>query len=282
MRTRFQPLRSGSGRLSGGLLAQARRNRQRGVSLFITLVMMLLALIIVLGALAVSNLNESLVGNQSDAQRAYGAAEALLDAAQRDIRLNGRYCTGALGQNGTNNTIVPGAATPLTCTTRYPTDGDASRVDYMQILSSTSMVGAIDTCATNATFRGVCISDSPTNTAFLTSAINNGGAQNGLTNGATYTQSGDPDYASGVNVGSISTALANGGYYWVEIFPYNVMSMALTGAGGVAVPDGTYPYVFRITAIANGLRGTTVSVLRTYYVPYPMNGSGVANVGNGP
>jgi len=254
MRPHLQPLRPGPG-------------RQRGVSLFITLVMMLLALIVVLGALAVSNLNESLVGNQSDAQRAYGAAEALLDAAQRDIRLNGRYCTGALGQAGNNTTIITGQT--LNCTTRYPSDGDASRVDYMQILG---LVGGINTCAGSGAFQGVCVSDSPTNAGFLASAVNNGGAQL-LTNSAAYTQSGDADYASSVTLGgSASTALASNGGYWVEIFPYNVMSMALTGAGGVAVPDGTYPYVFRITAMARGLRGNTVSVLRTYYVPYPRNG----------
>ena len=257
MRPQLQPLRPGPA-------------RQRGVSLFITLVMMLLALITVLGSLAVSNLNESLVGNQSDTQRSYGAAEALLDAAQRDIRLNGRYCTGALGQAGNNSTIVSGQTLP--CTTRYPTDGDASKADYMQILSSASMVGQINLCANNATFRGVCISDSPTNTAFLTNTVGGGSGAETWDLGAAYTQSGDPDYAAGVTLGdSASTALADKGRYWVEIFPYNIMSAALGGAAGVAVPDGTYPYVFRITAMAKGLRGGTVSVLRTYYVPYPLH-----------
>jgi type IV pilus assembly protein PilX len=63
---------------------------QRGVSLFIVMVILLLSLLVVLGALNMTNLNEAIVGNQSDAQRAYGAAEALLDAARLDIRLNGR------------------------------------------------------------------------------------------------------------------------------------------------------------------------------------------------
>jgi len=272
MRTHFKSLRSDPGRSPRWLV---RRSRQRGVSLFIILVILLLALIIVLSALAVSNLNESLVGNQSDAQRSYSAAEALLEAAQRDIRLNGRYCTGALGQTGANNTIVIGQT--LSCTTRYPTDGDANKADYMQILSSGSMVGAINTCApvANTAFRGVCISDSPINAAFLTDTVDQSGGAEQWSNGATYTMGGDSsDFASGVNVGSAFTSLnSNGndrGRYWVEIFPYNIMSIGMGGAAGIAVPDGTYPYVFRITAMAKGLRGTTLSVMRTYYVPYPL------------
>ena len=256
----FQPLRLGPARSPGELPAFARRGRQRGVSLFITLVMLLLALIVVLGALAVGNLNESLVGNQSDAQRAYGAAQALLDAAQRDIRLNGRYCTSALGGNsGTNDTID---GTPLGCTGRYPADGDASKGDYMQILGT---IGGANKCAGAGAFLGVCIADSPTNSDFDAHKVGATGSPQATDNGATYAA-----YASGVSVGSASTQLNNNGHYWVEIFPYNVMSIGLTGSGGVAVPDGTYPYVFRITAMAGGLRGSTLSVLRTYYVPYPM------------
>ena len=56
-------------------------SRQRGVSLFIVMIILLLTLVLVMGGLAMTNLNESIVGNQSDAQRTYGAAQALIAAA---------------------------------------------------------------------------------------------------------------------------------------------------------------------------------------------------------
>ncbi|MDR2220775.1 MAG: pilus assembly protein [Methylobacillus sp.] len=253
--------------------------RQRGVSLFVVMVVLLLALILVLGGVSVSILNESLVGNQSDQQRAYAAAEALIDSAQRDIRLNnGLYCLpGGLGATGTNATLKQGADPAPACTVRYP----ANKAGYAQMLNTSAIVGTINTCAANATYRGVCISDSPTELTFQASAINNGGAQL-LSNGAGYNQFtaslGNVNWGDGASAGSTSLALGLGGAaqnfkgaYWVEIFLYNSASGAV-GSGipaNVPVPDSSYPFIFRITALAQGLRGGTVSVLRTYYVPYP-------------
>jgi len=239
---------------------------QRGVSLFIVLVILLLSLIVVLGGLAVSNLNEALVGNQSDAQRAYGAAQALLEAAQRDIRLNGRYCEAALGQEGINSQ-VEGA--PVKCTLRYPSD--SRRNDY----SDLAILIGLNNCGTGK-YAGVCISGNPTNPQFQTSQFTND--KNGLLkNAADYTTgapAGSADYGGTGRVGggesATSLALGTGknsrGKYWVEIFQYNSEnSQKINGP----VPDGTYPFIFRITVRVQGLRRDTVSVLRTYYIAYP-------------
>lgn len=270
-------------------MKKAALHRQRGVSLFIVLVVLLLALIIVLGGMVVANLNESLVGNQSDAQRAYGAAEALLNAAQRDILLNGRFCdAAAIGGTGTNATIqtetqtgTPAAAS--NCTARYPREGDGPR-DYVSLVSSIGL----GKCGTTAgVWTGVCISGDPASAQFETSTINNGTTSNAeqWDNGVDYNNkyistlaggANNSDYGNNVQAGSTSLALTGSslsssrGKYWVEVFPYNVMSTALAGTPNVPVPDGTYPFVFRITAMAKGLKSGTVSVLRTYYVPYPM------------
>jgi type IV pilus assembly protein PilX len=254
--------------------------RQRGVSLFIVLIILLLSLIVVLGGLAVANLNESIVGNQSDAQRAYGAAEGLLDAAQRDIRLNGRFCNAAgIGQDGENPTFIAGQA--FKCTLRYPSDGDWSD-DYAAIVGS---VGGQNNCGTGK-YIGICISGNPTNKNFQTLVIaTDDGTQTWL-NGADYTNpylnildsdTNGIDYSSAAAAGSGATAVglamgtgqASRGKYWVEIFPYNINTTALSGVQNVPIPDGTYPFIFRITAMARGLKSGTVSVLRAYYVPYP-------------
>jgi len=250
--------------------------RQRGVSLFVVLVIMLLSLIVALGGLMVANLNESIVGNQSDSQRAFGAAEALLDAAQRDIRTNGRECNAAaLGESGTDG-----------CTLRYPRD----MADYVEMVMDSNIVGGISNCSTNATYAGVCISGDPTNTQFNTSKVNLNNDTAPWKNGANYLTPqqniknvNNPDFGGSAVAGSGASAASLAltgpagstprGRYWVEIFPYSVASLALNQPEtkqNVPTPDGTYPFVFRITAIAKGLKGGTFSVLRTYYVPYPM------------
>jgi Tfp pilus assembly protein PilX len=260
--------------------------RQRGFSMFIVMVILLLTLILVLGGLSMMNLNESLVGNQSDAQRAYGAAQALVDAAKRDIRLNGRYCnagpsgqpTGNLGTTGPSvvNLYYTSGATPLAatstpiCTLRFPRNMD----DYNQMLGA-SVVG-LGHCASAAPYTGVCISNGPTNPNFTSATIDDSlsGAEQ-WSNGVNYTQyAGDSvDYGSGAAVGGGSVSLALGdadrGRYWVEVFPFAINPIGLGGSANAPAPDSGYPFVFRITAMAKGIRGGTVSVLRTYYMPYP-------------
>jgi type IV pilus assembly protein PilX len=240
----------------------------------------------------VTHLNESRVGNQSDSQRAYAAAQALLDAAQRDIRQNGPNCNAPyMGASGKNDGVA--------CTLRFPRD----QPDYNRMLhgSNTSGKTEMGTCAKTAPFEGVCFSSGPTDPDVALSAPNlvvtdssqlsttdGSGIQtllNGLTYNNTYIAALDGvatgvDYGQGVKAGGgtsdPSLALGSRGQYWIEIFPYNINSSALNGgpAGGadtmsVPVPDLSYPFVFRITARATGLRDGSVSVLRTYYVPLP-------------
>jgi len=81
------------------------------------------------------------------------------------------------------------------------------------------------------------------------------------------------NYGGGATTGnSVALAAAAGGTYWVEVFHY-FNACSISGCDSrIVVPDPFYPFVFRITALANGLRGSsTQSVLRTYYTPYPDN-----------
>lgn len=268
--------------------------RQRGISMFIVMIILLLALILVFGGLTVTNMNESLVGNQSDAQRAYGSAQALINAAQRDIRLNGRDCgpvdTAPPGTAGQNPYYPLTSAATTNCTVRFP----RNMAEYTQLQTKIMAAGK---CASNSldagVYEGICFSDGPTDPNFLSATVNDGAA--GIqqwANGATYTQfvgKLDDNGDAGVNYGSNSsnsnvatgsgTSLAlsgasvdtDKGRYWIEVFPYNTASISLGDSGGVPLPDSSYPFVFRITALARGLRGDTVSLLRAYYVPYPGN-----------
>ncbi|MDR0274563.1 MAG: hypothetical protein LBI48_04320 [Burkholderiaceae bacterium] len=272
---------------------------QRGISMFIVMVILLLAMILVLGGISVANLNESLVGNQSDAQRAYGAAQALMDTAQRDIRLNGRNCNavtfGAMGTNGDFQVMSGTTSVAAQCFLRFPRDID----DYMTLVTSGNIPQSA--CATNAVANGnlvgVCIPVGPTDAMFRGDRFNNGDLNTNaqqwdnanLRNGALYAQfvgaldatgavdnNGNPvgrSYGSNAQLGTtgtaLTTAMSNGGY-WVEIFPYNVNQVGADTLGNAPVPDEAYSFVFRITVIARGLKGGTVSVLRSYYTPAPM------------
>jgi hypothetical protein len=60
---------------------------QQGIALLTVLVLLLLSLTAVLGALRYSNLNEAMLGNTSDYNRTFAAAEALVRDAEIDIRV---------------------------------------------------------------------------------------------------------------------------------------------------------------------------------------------------
>jgi type IV pilus assembly protein PilX len=59
---------------------------QRGFSLFIVMIMLLLSALLVVGGARMAQLLESVAGNQREHQRAFEAAEATLLDAERDIR----------------------------------------------------------------------------------------------------------------------------------------------------------------------------------------------------
>ena len=60
--------------------------RQRGVALFVVLVFVMLSMLLALWASRTSLFNELVVGNDADYQRAFEAAQALLQDAELDIR----------------------------------------------------------------------------------------------------------------------------------------------------------------------------------------------------
>jgi uncharacterized membrane protein len=94
---------------------------------------------------------------------------------------------------------------------------------------------------------------------------------------------GAANYSDNANVGDFNL-FNNGngvnGVYWVEIFSVgnNTAMMPNAKLNAPPLPDPLYPYIFRITVMAWGLKlntasrlkSSTVSILRVYYVPYPV------------
>ena len=223
---------------------RASRQRQRGISLFTILVLLLLTMLLVLGAMRLSLFNESIVGNQADAQRAYAASEALLRNAEADIRANGLHC----------------AANAASC--RFPRDMQ----DYMDMALASQ-----GTCSDTAANKGVCMPSSPNERKFQADYIM--ATQAGETEAPAMSQSTAASYttfAEAAKSGDADLSLAaSKGQYWVEVYPYNVAGSAQFDSSTYPIPDNTYPFIFRITARAEGLKSGTVSILRSYYVPFP-------------
>ena len=249
-----------------------RVHRQSGAALIAVLALLLLSLMAVMGAFRVANLNESMLGSTSDYSRAFAAAEALMRDAEMDIE--GRrppYTNQVDGNIG-----LPCRPDPETSTTSIKSmDGylgcrNAAAANTPWFPKSNEDFDSVTdiVAANNADLRckeGICA-------PLTTTALAN--LENDLVNmtplGATYGQftrkntfDADPGVSSNPIL-SPGDGVARG-WYWVEIFRYNVN----TPAFGAAIPTEKKPFIFRITVVALGLKPGTRVVLRSVVVPFP-------------
>jgi type IV pilus assembly protein PilX len=272
-------------------------SKQRGVSLIVVLIFLLLAIITVLGAFRSSFLNEKMVGNESDYNRAFAAAEALIRDAEMDIRgrrppYNFPQADGNLGfpcrptTNGspTEITSKPGyenscrlrntAATPNTTMPWFPRGND--EFDEVENI--------VITQGTNRCLAGICFPQNMTDMANIEALLidpNTIGVPYGSFTRTDLNVNLDNSKSNAL----LTTTPAGGtnpaiprvstqGWYVIEAFRYGT---AISG-GGVShpatqlKPDPANSVVYRITAVVRGLRGTVV-VLKSTFVPNPANQS---------
>lgn len=228
--------------------------RERGVSLIVVMVMLLLGTIIVLGSTRVGWLNEKLVGNQSDYQRTFAAAEAALRDAERDIKgLNedGTVCNTSAAFVGCRNF---GAGLAF-----FPQDEDD--LDTLK-----ARLG------TNVCLQGICLpaSTSTFTTATFSTNLSSMTAGTGTSAiAATYGQfTGLTPAAQG---NPLLTGSAARAWYWVEVFHYEAASGIIQSTGNQPTPDLAHPFVYRITAYVQGQKAGSRVWLRSVYVPRPQN-----------
>jgi len=222
------------------------RARQQGVSLFVVLVMVLLTTLLVLWGSRSALLNEMITGTDSDYQRALEAAQAMVKDAEFDIkgeRPDGSPCSGT-------GCRVWGALDIAGGKVFYPETAN----EFMDLQAAVGQ--STPSCA-----AGICVPDhvedefwksEPTLTAMKSKAALYG-AHTGAVGGAI----GNP-----LLVNSPTRA-----WYWVEILPYDEASKAAGGAAYQFGPDEKLrPFVYRITAIAQGLKPSTRAVVQTTMV----------------
>ena len=247
------------------------RRTQRGVSLFIVIVFVLLSMLLALWASRTALFNEMVVGNDADYQRAFEAAQSLLLDAELDIR----------GETASGANCAPDAA-----------DGDICRRSTPdQIPLEAKEVGPLLAELTNQATRcrnGLCAKRAgrqdfwnySTSTTPAPTNLQAGEvpleemAQAGI--GARYGQytgAGRGSNTAPANPILADTSADNqGGWYWIEVLPYDESSKSsglivpAAGASAKLLALNVNPnVVYRITALAYGRKPNTMVVLQQTY-----------------
>lgn len=236
MKPPFKPLRS---------------RYQRGISLMVVMVIVLLMSLLVLGASRITWLNERVVGSEADTQRAFAAAEALIRDAELDIqglRFDGQACTSTGGQ-GTCRSATPGAG--------YFPQSD-NELDPLVAMAA----GSLRNC-----LAGLCLppNSDAMNDAWRTDAdllaMSAVGATYGQFTGANGSAAGNP----------LLDSRTPRGWYWIEVLRYSSARLYATGTQGLPVPKPEKPYIYRIHAVVQGMRPGTRVHLRSLLIPEPLD-----------
>lgn len=210
---------------------------QQGISLLVVMVMLLLCSLLALGAARVGWLNEAMVGNISDDQRAFLAAEILMGDAQRDIQTQTRSIT-------SGNDLF------------YPLNGAADITELQNRVAGLPVPCRAGLCfpATLDTLNGT----GTTNWWQQGDAVVNAMRAAGATYGQITGVARNPLQESPL-LTPTGDRLA---HYWIEAFlvPPNQVTMA----GQVS---GTRPYAYRVTVVVDGLKAGTRVVLQSIMSP---------------
>lgn len=259
--------------MQGTPFTPQRSRRQRGVALFVVIVFVMLSMLLALWASRTSLFNELLVGNDADYQRAFEAAQALLQDAELDIRrenADGTACTTLPDPSRCRDVIGAAPKIPVVFSEarqllddldQKPTKCDrglcakrAGRQDFWNYTSAT-------TPAPTALGPGeVKLEDMTQPTV---------GARYGQYTGASLGDTSSPANPILTDTGANN----RGGWYWIEILPYDESSKSkglIVNAAGASTDNllglNLVPnVVYRITALAYGRKPGTMAVLQQTY-----------------
>lgn len=235
---------------------------QRGISLIVVMVMLLLGSMLALGATRTNWLNESLVSNESDYQRAYSAAEALIADAETDIRgvlAGGFPCKTNANFYGCRDRYGGTAGPFIPVSPAYDLDDlDATIPDLPSLpcrqgiclLKAEGDLG-IGWWNPGADFDAMTANTRTANAIAATYGEYTGIADADIDNPLLLARDGG----------------AYGAWYWIEVMEFQNTGGMAPIAGNLPVPAVDAPFIFRITAVATGLKPGTRVVLRTIFVP---------------
>ena len=240
--------------------------RQRGVALFVVLVLVMLSMLLALWASRSSLFNQMIVSNDADYQRAFTAAQAMLQDAELDM----------LRVSPSGDPCVRVADNPKICRASgvlYPPQGSEEVAPLIASLSGIPDTQCKDAlCAkrgTDGTHQG---QDFWNDEALMQEMQKDGvGARYGEYTGSVHS-------SNTAELGAAGNAILNqtgdgnvGAWYWIEVLPYSDAagnSSLVVGSTRNLLPISTDPLViYRITAIAYGRKDGTRVVLQQTFAP---------------
>ena len=224
----------------------ASRQRQSGLSLLTVIVIVLLTMLMAVWATRTALLNELIVSNDADYQRTFEAAQAVLQDAELDI----------LGQNAAGNACEPSASDGKICRrlgTVWFIDEEKDFVGLLATLEAAPNVACIE---------GICAKRTDAQDFWNDSELFEQMRQAGVA--ARYGEFTGAQKGSHSNPILQATAANQGAWYWVEVMPYAVNESSLITNSAPKLDLNLNPAViYRITAIAQGLKPSTQVVLQS-------------------
>jgi len=238
--------------------------RQRGVSLIIVLIFVMLTMLLTLWASRTALFNEMVVGNDADWQRSFEAAQTLLQDAELDIhgmRANGSLCT-------------PGGGSGSVCRAsgvlQFPLELGGGKDGVFALFDALEPLPEEARCK-----DALCLKPKRDqrpdfwNDKSRLKKMQEAGARYGTYTGAKVGSSDSPGNPILAETGS-----DKGGWYWVEVMRLNkdsefnklIADYANEGKNAVVPLNTRPPVVYRITALANGRKPHTQVVLQEVYV----------------
>ena len=249
--------------------APRHRANQRGVALFVVIVFVLLTMLAALWASRTALFGEMIVGNDADYQRAFEAAQALLQDAELDIREEHADGTPWRQSDAARTLNAPCEANSDICRTKADLPRPPETAEDLG-----DLLAHLKTQSTGCQ-HGLCLkrtgnqdfwNDATTLTAMTAANV---GARYGQYTGASKGDSSNP-----ANPILQQTGAGKGGWYWIEVLPYDQSSKSsgvIVGGSGATNLDllrlNLKPHVvYRITALAYGRKSSTMAVLQQTYV----------------
>jgi type IV pilus assembly protein PilX len=263
----------------------------RGIALITVLVIMSLGTVAIIGAFRMAALAESVTGNNADYTRTFAAAEATLHDAENDVR-------GRLPKvNNPANIWAPDASDGglgLPCRSGLPPLGrsfigcrtvDAiagSSNDFLWIPRNSADYAALyliamNTAGTTRCRQGICIPENMValaglhTRAVLQQVFEQGTFYGRYTGAVAGNASSNPSLSQNTAAVSPPPDGQPWSRYWIEVFRYGQSVNNGATAAADLVPDPNAPFVYRLTAIAQGRKPGSRVVLREVFVPNPIS-----------
>ena len=238
---------------------------QRGIALFVVIIFVMLSMLLALWASRTAIFNEMVVGNDADYQRAFEAAQSLIQDAELDIqrfednthRSDENNVLNALNNNNIVVFTLSRSESPFCknglCVKRR------GNQDFWNNSTDTTEDDDPEVSMTQMTATGI-------------------GARYGEFTGASFNDPSNEDNPANLILKkrkAFDDAADEGGWYWIEILKY-ADSDSVGGAGLIVNDNAAAPadildlrlnpsVVYRITAWAKGLKPNSTAVIQQTY-----------------